>query len=462
LLLGSSFCVYFDDQVTAHYQESVYQIQPLSNNSAPKQQRTQTATTTTMMMRFPSILIGLLLVTPALATFHKDVVSSRGRGSKSNSNSNKPSFHHKERDMQNSILSKAMPLADYQAKMGIEPTANANDRRLEDGDDDADQNLYSFSGYSIKYAKCQPVQYFSEDAVAAGMRSPMVTNDIVILRLCPQTSCSQSREYGCVYNYAEYALSMSDYLQIMMEYSQQKKEYTCDYCDACINEERRLEDGDNDEDGNDDADGNDQDNDADAEEDDDEEEGNDDGQAANYDYSQNNNCGDNWDTYCSDYAYMCQDEEDQDQQNGGYNGGYNEYDYDSYEDYMQCAKVNYNDYAYFMKPTCNAYTGVIEFGIYFDDYCSESATSKVSLNKLGLGLSDSIFEEFYSGQCIDCSESVSGSYNTLLFLDLFLPHTISPFQTFFFLYNRTLALTTIPIVTCATNFIKAAPNAHRD
>jgi hypothetical protein len=402
-----------------------------------------------MMMRFPSILVGLLFVTPALATFHKDVVTSR--------RSNKRiAFVNKERDMQNSILSKAVPLADYEAQMGLEPTA----RRLEDGGED--QNMYSFSGYSIKYAKCQPVQYFSEDAVAAGMRSPMVTNDIVILRLCPQSSCSQSREYGCVYNYAEYALSMSDYLEIMMEYSQQKKEYTCDYCDACINNERRLEDGgendgnDQDDDGNDqDNDGNDQDNDADAEED-----GNDQDNADNgygYDYSQNNNCGDNWDTYCSDYAYMCADDGGDDQNNGGYNGGYNEYDYDSYNDYMECAKVNYNDYAYFMKPTCNAYTGVIEFGIYFDDYCSESASSKVSLNKLGLGLSDNIFQEFYSGVCIDCSESVSGQYPSISLSFLYQDLTLSNVSLY-----RMLALTTIPVAPCATQFIKAAPNAQRD
>jgi hypothetical protein len=389
----------FDDQVvTIEESSQVYQasIHPNNNNN------NRSATTT---MRFSSILVGLLSVTPALATFHKDVVSSR-RGSKL-------SFVNKERDMQNSILSKAVPLADYEAQMGLEPTA----RRLED-----QQNMYSFSGYSIKYAKCQPVQYFSEDAVSAGMRSPMVTNDIVILRLCPQSSCSQSREYGCLYNYAEYALSMSDYLQIMMEYSQEKKEYNCDYCDACINQGRRLEDGGGDnggEDGNAD----------DGEDNGDEADGNaDNGYGYGYDYSENNNCGDDWDTYCSDYAYMCQDE-NQDQQNG-YNGGYNEYNYDSYGDYMECTKVSYNDYAYFMKPTCNAYTGVIEFGIYFDDYCSESASSKVSLNKLGLGLSDSIFQEFYSGVCIDCSESVSGQYPSISQSFVLQYLTLSTFQTF--------------------------------
>jgi hypothetical protein len=367
----------------------------------------------TATMRFSSFVVGLLFTaTPALATFHKDVVSSSRKAS-----SKKFAFVNKERDMKNTILSKAMPLADYQAKMGLEPTA----RRLEDGG--GDQTMYSFSGYSIKYAKCQPVQYFSEDAVAAGMRSPMVTNDIVILRLCPQSSCSQSREYGCVYNYAEYALSMSDYLEIMMEYSQQKKEYTCDYCDACINQERRLEDGGNDGGGdnsndgeeNDGNDGNDQDNDADAGDDGNDGANENDGYAENYDYSANNSCGDNWNTYCSEYAYMCA--ENGDDQN---NGGYNEYDYETYEAYMECAQVNYNDYAYFMKPTCNAYTGVIEFGIYFDDYCSESAASKVSLNKLGLGLSDSIFQEFYSGQCIDCSESVSEQCPSIITLSYFL------------------------------------------
>jgi hypothetical protein len=391
------------------------------------------------MRVLPSIIAGLLSVTPALATFHKDVVSRR-LGSKK-------AFVNKERLLNDSILAKAMPLADYEAQMagkGLPPTA----RRL---DDAAAQNTYSFSGYSMKYAKCQPVQYFSEDAVADGMRSPMVTNDIVILRLCPQTSCSESREYGCVYNYAEYALSMNDYLQVMMEYSQQKREYTCDFCKACLNnedeEQRKLEDGDAD-DGEDDAD----EDDADEEEDDADEEAQDDNANADaYDY-ENNVCGDDWDTYCYDYQYMCQD----DNQNDG-NDGYNEYSYDEYEEYMECTKVAYNGYSYFMKPTCNAYTGVIEFGIYFDDYCSESAASKVSLNKLGLGLSDSIFEEFYTGHCIDCSESVSGQSLVLLYEISFRDLTRSLFSL-----HRKLPPTTIRIVPCATSCIMIAPNVRRD
>ena len=84
--------------------------------------------------------------------------------------------------MNSELLAKAIPLAQYQLSkftgIGQKLDLTTNTRRLEDQDDfyvDYDY-LYSFSGYSIKYAKCQPVQYFSSDAVEAGQSTPMAPN----------------------------------------------------------------------------------------------------------------------------------------------------------------------------------------------------------------------------------------------------------------------------------------------
>ena len=117
-------------------------------------------------------------------------------------------------------------------------------RKLNAADDylTSEDSRFSFQGYSLKYVKCQTIKRFSEDAVKNGEYSAMVADDLVILRLCPYKTCSESKQYGCYYNYAEYALNLSDYIKVMLRYTMEKKENLCTYCQTCNN--RRLE-GDN-------------------------------------------------------------------------------------------------------------------------------------------------------------------------------------------------------------------------
>ena len=98
----------------------------------------------------------------------------------------------RQRSINDELLERAIPVEYYEKKYGV----SLDRRRLADYEMDED-DMYSFSGYSLTFAKCQPVQYFSDEAVQMGSYSPMVTDDIVILRLCPQNSCSNSKEYGC-------------------------------------------------------------------------------------------------------------------------------------------------------------------------------------------------------------------------------------------------------------------------
>ena len=102
-----------------------------------------------------------------------------------------------------------------------------------------ENNYVNYTGYSLKYAKCQPVRRFSQNAVEAGEYSPMVINDIVILRLCPSMYCSDSRAYGCNSEYVEYAIELTDYVRIMLRYEMDKKEQLCDWCEACGDNRRR-------------------------------------------------------------------------------------------------------------------------------------------------------------------------------------------------------------------------------
>ena len=294
-----------------------------------------------------------------------------------------------------------------------------------------DDAMYSFSGYALKYAQCQPIQYFSEDAIVAGEHSPMIVQDVVVLRLCPKQSCSKDSQYGCHYNYAEYAMALADYLRIMLKFSAIKQENICGYCQKCLNNNnnnrRRLEDGgeeeqqqeennDNNEgDENQDNNNNNENNEDNAADNNDNNDGgenddfyqyNDDGNAAyNYDDDGNQNYfyyGEGCeyaDTYCQNYNDECVGGDD-DNNNGAMA-------YEDYQQYLDCSQVDYNDYAYFVRPKCDGSDGSIEMAVYYDNYCLQAAD--VNVRNLGLGFKQGIFEEMYSGECMDCSESVSSS-----------------------------------------------------
>jgi hypothetical protein len=395
-------------------------------------------------MQFNGVfLLGLLLLPASDATspFVADVVRPAQKS------------QQKQR-MNDALLSRAVPLAEYQASLaqaGLH-MENDNSRALEQenekNDDfyqfDDDQEVYSFSGYSIKYAQCQPVQYFSENAIKAGEHSPMLTKDVVVLRLCPYQSCSESTQYGCHYNYAEYALTLPDYLTIMLKFGAIKRDNICAWCEDCMaddNRGRKLdENNDNqDQDNNDNNDNqdddqdNDEDNDNQDEEDQDQEEENNDNQDNNdneedqaaqyddayyqYDNDGNNNANNNYndggsssnyyqssyssnkegcedfDTYCSDYDSYCAEAND--------DNGYMEYA--DYIDYLDCAQVEYNEYAYFVRPRC--VDGSIKMAVYYDAYCAQK-TESVSVKDLGMGFQEGVFSEFYTSECIGCSETV--------------------------------------------------------
>jgi len=316
-----------------------------------------------------------------------------------------------------------MPLRDYESKHNVDlgSSSSSSARRLADEGGEADYDMISFSGYSLKFAKCQPVQYFSERALDRGEHSPMITSDIVVLRLCPTSSCSESTEYGCNYNFSEYAMELADYVQIMLEYAALKRDYMCDYCNNCLaygnnnggnNNGRRLQDeGNNDGDNQGDENDGNQDNEQ-QQGDYNNEQENDQNNNYNANNEGNNNnnydadeaamyaCG-GWSTYCGEYGDYCVN------QNGGEdneNGG-NYMAFEDYEEYLYCAQVDINDYAYFVKPRCDGNQGTIKMGIYYDNYCNQYAGNEVNLKNAGLGFREGVFQDFYSSTCLDCSES---------------------------------------------------------
>ena len=361
------------------------------------------------------------------ASFLRDVVQHQPR---------KQRQLQRQEVLNDALLAKAVPLETYKANLRARGLSVPEElkldssntpafmRALDEGDGDdyyIDENyMYSFDGYSLKYGKCQPVQSFSEEAIEAGEYTPMVTDDIVILRLCPSQFCASSKTFGCTYNYAEYAMDLTDYVRTMIRYSQDREGQLCDYCNYCAgNANRRLnedeENGENENQADNDEDNNEQDQNGDNNEQDQENEDADadgnENEEAQDDGDQDNNDGNAQqysDRDCGDYLNYCQDEYgnsvcQEDQQGGG--SAYMAIE--GYLDYLDCVKIFDDDnYSYFVRPRCNGSTGAITVGVYYDKFCSNYAGNAVSLKDFNLGFKETAFKEFYdSSTCIDCSES---------------------------------------------------------
>ena len=252
------------------------------------------------------------------------------------------------------LLSKATPASDV----------SPGKRRLSDDDgsneddDYFNENLIAFDGYSLKYATCQKVQRFSSNAVKRGEYSSMVTDDIVILRLCPKQSCSSSSRNGCSSGYGEYAIDVTEYMTIMMKYHTDKQKRFCGFCDSC--------DFDNGNDG--------------------------------YSSYSANKCQ----TYADECQNTCYSDDDQ----------YDNYgNYMKYAQYLSCEKVQdgqyYNNYFY-AKPHCDTTTNKIKMGLYYDGHCTQAAGDDFDLSTfLGGFFEEDAFEYSQDISCIDCSSSVS-------------------------------------------------------
>lgn len=264
----------------------------------------------------------------------------------------------------------------------------------------AEENYASFKGFALKYAKCQPVQRFSENAVNSGEYSPMVVDDIVILRLCPSFYCSSTRNFGCFYDFADYAIHLTDYIRIMLRYKMDREGQLCEYCQSCRRRQRRAEDNYN---------------------------------YYNVDDYNNNNGDDNAGDYgysssCNGYGTYCVDE-DGNSVCDGYNNGdaaagddANAGDDDSYtldaEGYLQIIDCVQVEGGYFVRPRCDGYLETLSMGIFHDKFCSQYAGDTVNITAFNLGIDQSYFEEFAGDAgCMDCSEMVrllvSGAWQLL-------------------------------------------------
>mmetsp|Transcript_29598 Transcript_29598/g.43678 ORF Transcript_29598/g.43678 Transcript_29598/m.43678 type:complete len:574 (-) Transcript_29598:227-1948(-) len=352
---------------------------------------------------------------------------------------NSPSFFQGA-DVDRLLLEKAIPREEYeshlrssgQSKQGsdvpeftrtaIQEIDGAKRRHLEDEDCDGedcgdgddyiidDDEQFDFAGYSLKYAMCQKIARFSAQAVRNGEYSSLVTDDIVFLRLCPKRHCSSSVQWGCSNGYGEYAMLLKDYLNVMLHYQIQKQEAMCEHCYNCANggydRERDLEDAGDDAAGDDDA--------GDYDDaggyDDAAAAAGDDGAAVKY---SNDPC-DTYADYCDelDADGACANMYDDDNNNGDDDSKLDLMDYINYFDCIQVQGQNGG--VFYVSPRCDPQSTKIQMGIFYDSFCSQYAGNEYNLNEFsGVNFNNEIFEEFYSGDCINCAKSNDAPfYNT--------------------------------------------------
>lgn len=402
------------------------------------------------------------------ATFLTIVVAARAEGSFTRDVVRGSHRLKANNRLDDALFAKAVPLKEYRANMrsrGLNVVLDSRELQENvDGMDDYfmdESYMTNFSGYSLKYATCQPVQKFSEDAITAGEYTPMVTDDIVVLRLCQSNSCNSKREFGCGAKFVDYAISVSDYLRIMIRHKLDKQENLCNWCNSCAGQ-RRLEDigDDQGEEVDDQQEAEDNLNQGDEQEDAVDEE-----EMAQGDDAQNAAVGDDnvagydddlasTSSSCSGYASYCfSDGVSVCAANGDDSTGY--LDTQGYLNYLSCQHIN----GYYLRPRCNGYEKSISMGIYYDKFCSQYAGDKVNLNSIlgGLGIEPYAFREFYeSSSCIDCSESVCQALLLVECENLLLrvPHHISCVSR-----KRVLVLFTAPTRTCVTACIVLLPCA---
>lgn len=92
----------------------------------------------------------------------------------------------------------------------------------------------NFTQYALKYIGCQNVKSWSDSNAESDSTSPFAMQSLVVLRMCPSTTCSAYNTDGCLNNYGEYLLPMLTYVTIMQEYHLQSLEKYCSTCSECM------------------------------------------------------------------------------------------------------------------------------------------------------------------------------------------------------------------------------------
>uniref|UniRef100_A0A7S2P8B7 Uncharacterized protein n=1 Tax=Leptocylindrus danicus TaxID=163516 RepID=A0A7S2P8B7_9STRA len=124
--------------------------------------------------------------------------------------------------------------------MSIAKPVPVDGNRLLEGDDEAEADRFAFdvTGYSLKYARCQMIEQYSDNAAEEGGNeeegnydSVLVRQRFAVFRLCPTSSCNGKSQMGCKSGYGEYMVDLGQYLESVQRYNEELKESYCGFCE---------------------------------------------------------------------------------------------------------------------------------------------------------------------------------------------------------------------------------------
>jgi len=290
---------------------------------------------------------------------------------------------------------KTDPDAGFQRRAGVIAVPSA--RKLEDGggDDDAEEEEGEWSAFgfdpadfSLKYSGCSQIAMYSDENAEDGA-SVFETKRFVVFRLCSTDSCYDGS--SCNSNYGEYLIPLEEYLESMGQFKEEMFEAYCYYCEQCMYFEkyfynnRKLDDA---EDAGDDYVAEEAD---DAVDEDEEEESH----ACMY-YDE-----------CVDYLMSC-DYDAWLEEMGYDDDSYAQAEEVDFSDFFECTEFDGNNddgYVYYIGPRCTD-DGLLSFGIYSDEYCSQYVGNSVDISDFtGIDFETDYLNDYSPSDCISCKES---------------------------------------------------------
>ena len=283
------------------------------------------------------------------------------------------------------------------------------------GDVADDEYGFDMTEYSFKYARCQMVKSFSDDAAQQGASNTMVSSSLVVFRLCPSVSCRSSGN-GCSSDYGEYVLPLDEYLYYMSVFNEAKEKHYCYWCKQCLNKQnqrkkrkqrrRKLnEEADREDEDEPDNEGEDE------EEADDwysayavyDDYGDADGDADGYGYGDaEDETTQSCPSECDYFADRCQNKNNDD-------------NVIQYEDYLNCVKYRTYDESgsrlnLYVGAYCSSDHSTIKVDVFYDQFCTNYAGNDHDVNTVtGLKFESKGLSDFYPKDCVPCKESVSFS-----------------------------------------------------
>eukprot|EP00592_Proboscia_alata_P009976 CAMPEP_0194355436 /NCGR_PEP_ID=MMETSP0174-20130528/3344_1 /TAXON_ID=216777 /ORGANISM="Proboscia alata, Strain PI-D3" /LENGTH=579 /DNA_ID=CAMNT_0039124711 /DNA_START=89 /DNA_END=1828 /DNA_ORIENTATION=+ len=357
-------------------------------------------------------------------------------------------------NLSQAIKSKVRPLASTQRALGADD--DGNDDYFDDVNQQYNNFQFNVTNYSLKYARCQMIQSYSDEYGQEEFAQTVLKRQtFVVFRFCNTDYCSSNQMFGCDMDYGEYLIDLNDYLGVMQQYNEERKEAYCEYCEECMELEdadddaaadeeeaedeeeeaeeeeeeeeeeedagddagrRRLDEGDEaGDDGGDEAgdDAGDEAGDDAGDAGDDGGDAADDGDAAGDDAA---DAGDDAVAAGDDAAAAAADDGNVEHACEAYDQCYNyqdtcEADNDDavdYDDLLQCAEYAYGDddgQVYYVGPTCASDGVSIQLGVFADQDCSEYVEGIDVENLIGMDLAEDGFGDYYQNSCISCRES---------------------------------------------------------